>query len=59
MNFVYVDGSKNTYGIFRSYWAAVSNSEQFWVKRARTTNGEIGPVACQNYETWNCLIFVT
>ena len=22
-------------------------------------NGEIGPVACQNYETSNCLIFVT
>ena len=27
--------------------------------RARITNGEIGPVPCQNCETWNCQIFVT
>ena len=28
-------------------------------ERARTTNSEIGPVPCQNCETWNCLVFVT
>ena len=27
-------------------------------KRGRTTNGEIGPVADQTYEMWNCSIFV-
>ena len=28
-------------------------------QRDRTTNCEIGPVADQNYEIWNCQNFVT
>lgn len=30
----------------------------FFFKRARTTNGETGPVADHNYEIWNCAISV-
>ena len=26
----------------------------FMMKRGRTTNGEIGPVAVQIYKIWNC-----
>ena len=28
-------------------------------KRVRTTNSEIGPVADQIYEIWNCTIVIT
>ena len=30
----------------------------FILKRNRTTNGEIGPIADQIYKVWNCTIFV-
>ena len=47
--------SKNFVAIYLYNTAILSKSKS---ERARTKNGKVGLVADENYEIWNCAIFV-
>ena len=50
--------SPETLGIFQPILAQLKHPWMKGLQRARTMNGEIGPVTDKNYEIWNCPIIV-